>query len=424
MQKILGYVVGQLGPISLFDLRYQLLHAPLPVPKHVQDPPYYQLLNDAKPLWEKYMPPLESRLLFVLVEGLLYSPTLRVMYSEVIEEDLDDAMKDYFDFSIQIDLEKDIISLPKLLDWYAMDFSKDDESDLDKAPYEGLINLLSTLVRSPLDELFQDLLSADSMLNFSENIDSSGKKQLPFTLEFQPPLQSFGIKLEYVTPKVVHPNPDCTKFTPLMDPQPVVLNYIKEKCVVLHQLIEVARDESIPEFSGGNISFEAFTKELLSSFEWSSKIPVINLLRFYKNLLMTNDAEYSWFSSALSPFPNKKFYTHQIEACFRPGKWQNALLYIDIFLENCDKDEWTAELTRLLILEHIASINPASSSDVPCRYALCINDVVHRANTVLQNIYKWSDSFAIQALKFCLSDKKILRHPNVHNSLKTKLKEI
>lgn len=62
------------------------------------------------------------------------------------------------------------VILPQLREWYALDFSKDDESCLDKVPYEGLINLLSTLVRSPLSGLFQELLSEDSAYNFTENI--------------------------------------------------------------------------------------------------------------------------------------------------------------------------------------------------------------------------------------------------------------
>lgn len=62
------------------------------------------------------------------------------------------------------------VTLPHLLEWYALDFSKDDDNCLDKAPYEGLINLLSSLVRPPLSQLFQQLLCEDSAYNFTENI--------------------------------------------------------------------------------------------------------------------------------------------------------------------------------------------------------------------------------------------------------------
>lgn len=47
---------------------------------------------------------------------------------------------------------------------------------MDKAPYEGLINLIKTLVRPFLADKFQRLLSEDAAYTFAENIGEINKK--------------------------------------------------------------------------------------------------------------------------------------------------------------------------------------------------------------------------------------------------------
>ncbi|CAL1270215.1 unnamed protein product [Larinioides sclopetarius] len=424
MQKVLGYSVGQIGPISLFDLRYQLLHAQLPVPKHLQEPPFYHLLGDFKPTWEKYTPPVEPRTLFVLVDGLLYSPKLQALYSDSIDYQLEEAMKDYFDVTITVDLQKDMVSLPKLLEWYAADFSIDDENDLDKAPYEGLLDLLSTSVSSNLADSFKSLFSSDSTHNFSENIDTSGKKQLPFLLEFKPPLLSSGIMLAYPDFSNLSQINASAKVTPIVDTQPFVLDYLKEKCSILYDLHQIFRSECASEDSSvENLCLESTAQKLFCTDEPYAKVPVTYLLIYHKNMLVPTDNEYSWFSSALSSSPDKTFLSQQIKICFSLNEWHRALLFVDMYLECFERDE-TYALLRKLILEHLASLNKCTCSTEPCNYAMCINDLAYRANTVLQNVYKWEDISAIQALKFCLSDSRLTNYPEIHKALRTKLKEV
>ncbi|GIY98912.1 zinc finger FYVE domain-containing protein 26 [Caerostris extrusa] len=402
MQKVLGYSIGQLGPISLFDLRYQMLHAQLPIPKHLQEPPFYHLLGDHKPQWEKYIPPIEPRILFVLIEGLLYSPKLQAMYSDSVNDQLEEAMKDYLDFAINIDLEKEKISLPKLLEWYAADFSIDDENDLDQAP-----STKGFLICYPL----------------LENIDTSGKKQLPFQLEFKPPLISYGIMLGYSNSEFLPVSYNAEKITPILEMQPFVLTYLKEKCPILNDLYEIFRNRNTSDISLENLCIETSAEQLFATEEAYVKVPVTHLLIYYKNMLVPTDDEYSWFSSALSSLPSKAFLSQQIETCISMNEWQRSLLFVDMYLEHFDKDG-TYILLRKLILAHLASMDRSKSSMDPSNYAMCIRDPVHRANTVLQNANKWEDNSAVQALKFCLSDSRLTDYLDIRKSLKTKLKEI
>ncbi|XP_054713463.1 zinc finger FYVE domain-containing protein 26-like [Uloborus diversus] len=412
-QKILGFSIGQLGFISLCDLRYQFLHAQMPVPKHLAAPPYYQLFEDSKEVWEKYMPTFEPRLLFVLVDGYAYSPKLQVMYSKIIDDELEEAMKDYFDYNIKVDVKNEIVSLPKLLDWYALDFSKDEENCLDKAPYEGLINLFSTLVRPHLAEKFQSLFSEESALNLSENIDSSGRRQLPFSLNFEAELNTATIILNYNFPKKVGPKTDESFI--LIDSQPFTIAYLREKCPILTELYEAMIDGS---------STPAIETKSLKTYNVNFKDPILNLMLYYKWMNVKDCNLYSWVSSALSPCPDRTFTIKQIESCFHLNDWHQALFYVDIFLQKCGTRNVAFKLIRQKILQHMASINPDESPVVPSSYALCIIDSLCRSRTVLQNVNRWPELSSIQALKYCLSDNKMSNYPEAYKSLENKLKEI
>lgn len=172
-----------------------------------------------------------------------------------------------------------------------------------------------------------------------------------------------------------------------------------------------------------NLCVETYAKNLFSIEKSYSDVPVTYLLAFYKNMLVETDEEHSWFSSALSPLPNRTFFSRQIENCFSIGEWHKALILVDLYLEGFESD-WTYILLRQLILEHLATLGTPTCSMEPYCYALCVTDPVVRAKTVLQNVYKWQDSSAVQTLKFCLSDRRLMDYPDVYKSLSNKLKEV
>lgn len=230
--------------------------------------------------------------------------------------------------------------------------------------------------------------------------DSQGRKQLPYTLKFQSLPASFGIMLEYCTNSI---QLDEAKTT-LMDPQPIVLNYLKEKCSLLTDLYEIIISENPSQYLV-NLNINT---------------PVFNLLRHYDKLNMSMIGKHLWFKSALSPQPDRKFFVKQVEFCISSNLWHKALLGLNLYLEYYGKNEHGVILLKQLVLQHISSIN---LPDAP-NYALCIVNPEVRANAVLQNIQKWDEHSALKALKYCLSDCRMLDFPEVHLALKNKLKEI
>ncbi|KAG8377643.1 hypothetical protein BUALT_Bualt08G0054300 [Buddleja alternifolia] len=73
----------------------------------------------------------EPLVTFALSCGSWSSPAVRVYTASRVENELETAKREYLQAAIGISTEKKFIAIPKLLDWYLLDFAKDIESLLD-----------------------------------------------------------------------------------------------------------------------------------------------------------------------------------------------------------------------------------------------------------------------------------------------------
>lgn len=73
----------------------------------------------------------EPLVTFALSCGSWSSPAVRVYTASQVENELETAKREYLQAAIGISTAKKIIAIPKLLDWYLLDFAKDVESLLD-----------------------------------------------------------------------------------------------------------------------------------------------------------------------------------------------------------------------------------------------------------------------------------------------------
>ncbi|XP_051139966.1 uncharacterized protein LOC127257543 isoform X2 [Andrographis paniculata] len=82
----------------------------------------------------------EPLVTFALSCGSWSSPAVRVYTASEVEHELEAAKREYLQAAIGISTSEKLISIPKLLDWYLLDFAKDLESLLDwiclQLPYE------------------------------------------------------------------------------------------------------------------------------------------------------------------------------------------------------------------------------------------------------------------------------------------------
>ncbi|CAN4092759.1 unnamed protein product [Withania somnifera] len=104
----------------------------------------------------------EPLVTFALSCGSFSSPAVRVYTAANIENELQVAKKEYLQASVGISTSKKLVAIPKLLDWYLLDFAKDLESLLDwiclQLPNEHgkeAINCLERRNSEPLSHVLQ-----------------------------------------------------------------------------------------------------------------------------------------------------------------------------------------------------------------------------------------------------------------------------
>ncbi|KAL8225810.1 hypothetical protein R6Q57_018367 [Mikania cordata] len=73
----------------------------------------------------------EPLVTFALSCGSWSSPAVRIYTGSQVENELETAKKDYLQAAIGISTTKKMVAIPKLLDWYMLDFAKDRDSLLD-----------------------------------------------------------------------------------------------------------------------------------------------------------------------------------------------------------------------------------------------------------------------------------------------------
>ncbi|KAK4722816.1 hypothetical protein R3W88_013049 [Solanum pinnatisectum] len=104
----------------------------------------------------------EPLVTFALSCGSFSSPAVRVYTAANIENELQVAKKEYLQASVGVSTSKKLVAIPKLLDWYLLDFAKDLDSLLDwiclQLPNEHgkeAINCLERKNNEPLSNVLQ-----------------------------------------------------------------------------------------------------------------------------------------------------------------------------------------------------------------------------------------------------------------------------
>ncbi|KAJ6398547.1 hypothetical protein OIU77_019354 [Salix suchowensis] len=95
----------------------------------------------------------EPLVTFALCYGSVSSPAVRVYTASQVEEELEAAKRDYLQATVGISRTNKLI-IPKLLDWYLLDFAKDTESLLDWLvilPGISLVQILTTVTLASTD---------------------------------------------------------------------------------------------------------------------------------------------------------------------------------------------------------------------------------------------------------------------------------
>lgn len=427
-QKICAYRVGKLHKISLFDLRYNILHAGLPIPIHIPSILSSKNLFESDDLLDIGSFGIEPRLLFVICEGFISSPKLQILYSETIIEQLDNAMRDYLSFHVETSIENEKVILPQLLNWYSQDFVNYDVEDLSQANNEGLLMLVSSYIIGDTENNLDSLLKLDSVHGYSEYIDSSGKKILSFSLEFEPYSYDFGIILDY----------DSIKKTSLIkngatsekvdyyktSQQTHIIDYLKTKCWMLSDILAVMNHEHVASINKDSECKKLQAVNLI--YDTPLKRLLFYSLELWKKCFEgdTFNNDISWFISALSPYFNQEFVWKFLKSSLEKKDFQTLLEYLTIVETTSQCNDY--DLFKDIILSYLSSLKLEDTNHYaePWSYALRIKNIKRKVNNILSSLQHWPGEVCLKILKACLADKRIKMENELYKKVYVKYEEI
>ncbi|XP_035827727.1 zinc finger FYVE domain-containing protein 26 [Aplysia californica] len=201
-----SFSVGQLGVVSVFDILNVLCRSGLAAASQWRDLLGCRTLKlDPQDSWGQHAPPPESRLIFVLNSGCISSPPLVVLNPDHVQTQLEMAMKDYLSHTVRVSVDQERVCLPQLLMWHEHDFVADKELVVDTR-HSALVKWMTPYLSAETQNRLEQLFLLDSVHGFSENIDVSGKNELPFRVETDPFDNTFSFTFGVTHVKVGSPS--------------------------------------------------------------------------------------------------------------------------------------------------------------------------------------------------------------------------
>ncbi|KAG0429989.1 hypothetical protein HPB47_023103, partial [Ixodes persulcatus] len=374
-ERLVAYHVGQLGIVTLFQLKRKLLFCnhPLDVVDG-RDHLLEILMAQEAPVAEAFAPPFHPKVVFALVQGRISDPKLEVIYPETIESQFQSAV----DRCMTQIKAMTLSGVRTIIFPWQMSFFLTSTMQLDESCEE-----LRTSLKAIVPEGFvKDFQKEDS--NFGLVLD--GPVAVVTSDERKPP---WGAKLP-----------------------PGVLPYLEERCPLLMRLLSFMLPKA-PK--------EAFFEEALK-FRAS---PLENLLGHAYSLwvqVATSRSHQAWMGMALGGRSHGGLVWEALQELASQGDWVTALSLVEL-VDALDGDH-SSDLAahRRNVLRLLASRDSWQEDDSgPWTYAMRIHDLELRVDCVLGNHLKWPDLHASQTLESLQSQCLYLGNSTLHAKVAAEL---
>lgn len=170
-----AYQVGQLGIVTIFDLRYILLRNGLPCTGLLRGllEDRIDSLDECDP-WLKYAPHPDYRIMFAISDGCAFSPPLQVLTPEWVSHHLEVAEKAFLSNTVSVNISPGgncTVSIPELLIEYQNDLPSEEETanGYFNAPWKKVILYIRKYAETDLSKRLEDLMA-----------ESGSDQELPF----------------------------------------------------------------------------------------------------------------------------------------------------------------------------------------------------------------------------------------------------
>ncbi|CAD1469498.1 unnamed protein product, partial [Heterotrigona itama] len=355
----IGYLIGDLGLVTLAALRSKLLN------NIMLDNKFFMQVEELnEPAWQDLDIIHDPRVIFVMANEFLGTPRIQVYNTKSLDEDLTNAFYEYLNYysceKSNLSTEKQKIMLPKIVEQYQISIS------------QSLKNNSSSNNRT----LFS---INDYFKSFNEDV----------IIEYMPLSYSYNVILKYLNYSNTYHHKQinqCKISWKNYSIRSNLLHYLESQCWVVSYLLQRINNENptILKNSCDNLKRTACLENLLTSKEAKEL-----------KLLFDNNQTLAVIFEAIS---TQKLWSH-FEFMLKEDEWDSCLRLVNalpahITLNSelqCFKDK---------VLSHIISKQNTAFNTQILEYLYQIKDVYILSQTVLYNVNKWHINICENALLY------------------------
>ncbi|XP_076283793.1 zinc finger FYVE-type containing 26 spastizin [Lasioglossum baleicum] len=344
----IGYLIGDLGLVTLAALRSKLLNNIMLSNKFFME---LEELNE--PIWQDLDITHDPKVIFIMASEFYGTPRIRVCDPKSINESLKEAFQEY-------------------LYYYSSRFEESEENT------EKKIILLPDIVQQYQN--LQDIDDSEDVLSIDDYFKHSGKNVI---IQYIPPSNSYNVILKYKSLSYTHneKEPNLDKSMQKSDNiRPSLLQYLESYCWVVSYLLQRIYNENptILENSCDNLKRTACLENLLSS-SW---------VKDMKSLFENNET----LAAILEIIPRQKLWSH-FEETLKENEWHDCLKVL-----NALPDNLIASTELQYFKDKILSYIVSKEDTKILQYVYQIKDIYILSQTVLYNVKKWNVNVSVNAL--------------------------
>ncbi|XP_076659551.1 zinc finger FYVE-type containing 26 spastizin [Halictus rubicundus] len=354
----IGYLIGDLGLVTLTALRSKLLNNMMLSNKFFME---LEELNE--PIWQDLDITHDPKVIFTMASEFYGTPRIRVCNPKTINESLKEAFQEYFDYyssrfeESEQNAEKEVtIMLPDIVQQYQ--------------------NFISNNWKNNMQDIndSQDLLSVD---DYFKHIEKN------VIIQYIPPSNSYNVILKYKSLSYTHNEKETNSDKSMQKADNVrssLLQYLESYCWVVSYLLQRIFNENptILENNCDKLKRTACLENLLSS-SWIKDI---------KSLFENNEA----LAAILEIIPRQKLWSH-FEETLKENEWHNCLKLLNALPDNLITST-ELQYFKDKILGYIISKEDTKI----LQYVYQIKDIYILSQTVLYNVKKWHVNISVNAL--------------------------
>ncbi|KAL4238418.1 hypothetical protein ACF0H5_003126 [Mactra antiquata] len=296
-----SYRVGQLGIISLFDLKYQINRCGLLAPSEWGRTLEHRLhpLSTSDP-WFQLAPPIDPQLLFAVTTCCVSSPPIQVLDPANVSEQLYTSMKFYLQNCVEIDMKAKLVKIPELLLWYRKDFISGNSMNEVDRENDGLLAFIASHLSGEKETGLKQLFSYYDNIEKKESGSNVEIEVIPHckdfmcVFNFDSVTQALKLHSHHgVESKNSHSRESTLSDSITYSLTPNTLEYIKSDCPLIATLVSLMCSDEMDDnlidsaFDDSHFNHKESLDESIRS-RTSSSMSMLDL-RSYRYDKLTND---------------------------------------------------------------------------------------------------------------------------------------